>query len=286
MATQFKILALEISWTEELIRLQRVRHNLETTQQQQIENNRYNLFLKFIIRTTIYVSSWVWEQTCNSWLLFGIIWSIYHLDCLMSVSILTLDLIFEQIKYNNYIRKEASWFYDIFECILVLWMLSCFSHVQPCVTLWAVAYQAPLYLGLSGKEYWSGLPCSLPGDLPNPGTEPTSLMSFALAGRFFTTRATQEALYWFYLFPESFAVVLLVRGQVWYLNFQKIYPTSQEDYGTLFLFTQRSFHWQLFVRKRIDVNETVLNLPHWKEITKRRSGSYLFHLLWETRLHL
>ena len=38
----------------------------------------------------------------------------------MSVSILTLDLIFEQIKYNNYIRKEASWFYDIFGCILVL----------------------------------------------------------------------------------------------------------------------------------------------------------------------
>ena len=71
-------------------------------------------------------------------------------------------------------------------------MLSCFSHVQPCVTLWAVAYQAPLSLGLSGQEYWSGLPCALPGDLPNPGTEPTSLMSFALAGRFFTTRAPRK----------------------------------------------------------------------------------------------
>ena len=93
-------------------------------------------------------------------------------------------------------------------------MLSCFSYVQPCATLWAVACQAPLSLGLSGQEYWSGLPCSLPGDLPNSGIEPTSLMSFVLAGRFFTTRATQEALYWFYLFPESFAVVLLVRVQV------------------------------------------------------------------------
>ena len=53
-------------------------------------------------------------------------------------------------------------------------MLSCFSYVQPCATLWAVACQAPLSLGLSGQEYWSGLPCSLPGDLPNPGIETRS----------------------------------------------------------------------------------------------------------------
>ena len=199
----------------------------------------------------------------------------YHLGCLMSVSILTLDLIFEQIKYNNYIMKEGSWFYDIFECILVLWMLSCFSYVQPCVTLWAVACQAPLSLGLSGQEYWSGLPCSLPGDLPNPGIEPISLMSFALAGRFFTTRATQEALYWFYLFPESFAVVLLVRVQVWYLNFQKNLSNFSRRLWYSFLFTQRSFHWHLFVRKRIDVNETVLNLPHWKEINNQTQKWFL-----------
>ena len=99
-------------------------------------------------------------------------------------------------------------------------------------------------------------------------------MSFALAGRFFTTRETQETLYWFYLFPESFAVVLLVRGQVWYLNFQKIYPTFQGDYGTL-LSTQRSFHWHLFLRKRIDVNEIVLNLPHWKEINNQTQQWFL-----------
>ena len=48
--------------------------------------------------------------------------------------------------------------------------------------------------GFSRQEYWSGLPCPPPGDLPNPGTEPTSLMSSALAGRFFTTSAAWEAL--------------------------------------------------------------------------------------------
>ena len=53
--------------------------------------------------------------------------------------------------------------------------------------------QAPLSMGFSRQEYWSGLPCPLPGDLPDPGIKSMSLMSPALAGRFFTTRATWEA---------------------------------------------------------------------------------------------
>ena len=72
-------------------------------------------------------------------------------------------------------------------------MLSHFSHVQLFVTLWIVACQAPLSMGFSRQEYWSGLPCPLPGDLPYPGIEPASLMSPALAGRFFTTTTTWEA---------------------------------------------------------------------------------------------
>ena len=52
---------------------------------------------------------------------------------------------------------------------------------------------APLSIGFSRQEYWSGLPCSAPGDLPNPEIKPMSLPSPALAGRFFTTRATWEA---------------------------------------------------------------------------------------------
>ena len=45
-----------------------------------------------------------------------------------------------------------------------------------------VAYQAPLSMRFSRQEYWSGLPCPPPEDLPNPRTEPTSLVSPALAG--------------------------------------------------------------------------------------------------------
>ena len=68
-----------------------------------------------------------------------------------------------------------------------------FSRVQLFVTLWTVALQAPLSMGFSRQEYWSGLPCRPPGDLPNPGIEPMSLTSSALAGRFFSTSITWEA---------------------------------------------------------------------------------------------
>ena len=49
-------------------------------------------------------------------------------------------------------------------------------------------------MGFSRQKYWSGLPCPPPGDLPDPEVEPVSLMSPALAGRFFTSRATWEPL--------------------------------------------------------------------------------------------
>ena len=45
------------------------------------------------------------------------------------------------------------------------------SHIQLFATLWTVAYQAPLSMGFSRQEYWSGLPFPSPGDLPNPGIE-------------------------------------------------------------------------------------------------------------------
>ena len=76
----------------------------------------------------------------------------------------------------------------------VFCVLSHFSCIQRFVTLWTVARQAPLSMGLSRQEYWSRLPFPSPGDLPNPGIKPTSLTSPALAGRFFTTSAAWEAL--------------------------------------------------------------------------------------------
>ena len=68
------------------------------------------------------------------------------------------------------------------------------SRVWLFATLWTRARQAPLSMGFSRQEYWGGLPCSPPRDLPNPGMEPTSLMSPSLAGGCFATSATWEAL--------------------------------------------------------------------------------------------
>ena len=72
-------------------------------------------------------------------------------------------------------------------------VLSCVSCVQLFATLWTAAHQAPLSMGFSTQEYWSGLSCLPPGDLRNPGIKPVSLTSLALAGVFFTTSTTWEA---------------------------------------------------------------------------------------------
>ena len=58
-------------------------------------------------------------------------------------------------------------------------------------------------LGILQQEYWSGLPCPPPGDLPDPGIEPASLMSPALADEFFTTAATCEAQEGLKYLPKS-----------------------------------------------------------------------------------
>ena len=63
-------------------------------------------------------------------------------------------------------------------------LLSC---VQLFGTPWTVAHQALLFMGFPRQEYWSGLPFPPPRDLPYPGMETESLLSDALAGRFFPT---------------------------------------------------------------------------------------------------
>ena len=70
-------------------------------------------------------------------------------------------------------------------------VLSCFSHVFG--TPWTVARQAPLSMGFSRQEHWRRSPCPPPGALPDPGIEPTSPASPALAGGFFPTSTTWEA---------------------------------------------------------------------------------------------
>ena len=69
-------------------------------------------------------------------------------------------------------------------------MLSHFSRVQLFMILGTVVFQAPLSMGFSRQENWSGLPCPPPGNLPDPGIESISLTSPALAGGFFITSTT------------------------------------------------------------------------------------------------
>ena len=97
---------------------------------------------------------------------------------------------------QSILKTSASIAQSIIVCVCVcvcVCALSCFSRVQLFMTLWTPAHQTPLSMGFSRQEYWSGLPHPPPGDLPDPGTEPASLKSPALAGRFFTASATWEA---------------------------------------------------------------------------------------------
>ena len=80
----------------------------------------------------------------------------------------------------------SHWWLEGRECML--------SHVWLSVT--PLACQAPLSMGLSQQEYWSGLPFPSPRDLPNPGIEPVSPEAPTLAGGFFTTEPPGEACGW------------------------------------------------------------------------------------------
>ena len=64
------------------------------------------------------------------------------------------------------------------------------DSLQPC----GLAREAPLSMEFSRQEHWNGLPFPTPGDLPDPGIEPTSLESPVLAGRFLTTSAAWKSV--------------------------------------------------------------------------------------------
>ena len=68
---------------------------------------------------------------------------------------------------------------------------------------WIIDHQAPLSIGFSRPEYWSGLPFPRPGDLPNPGIEPMSPESHVLTAGFFTTEPPGKPLVFFFFFYVS-----------------------------------------------------------------------------------
>ena len=109
-------------------------------------------------------------------------------------------------------------------------VLNCFSCVQFFVTLWAVDCQSPLSMGFSRHKYQSGWPCPPPGDLPDPGIEPSSLMSSALAGGFFTTSTTWEAYIYTHVFGSRISLPFISHTKQRFildLAFFQLWPPSQ-----------------------------------------------------------
>ena len=105
-----------------------------------------------------------------------------------------------------------------------IFTLLCAKSLQSCPTLcdpMDCSQQALLSMKFSRQEYWHALPCSPPGDLPNPGIKPTSLISPALAGGFFTTSVIWEALiaditsyyeFYFLCSPTSILLISYLHG--------------------------------------------------------------------------
>ena len=100
-------------------------------------------------------------------------------------------------------HKKAVWLWQRTHPRNMLLLNRC-SHGWLFATIWTIARQAPLSMGFSKQENWSGSPCSSPGDLPHSGIKPASLASPALASRFFATSATWEASsqVWWLVIPD------------------------------------------------------------------------------------
>ena len=118
---------------------------------------------------------------------------------------------------ESYKAHRLSTSLDICAC-----MLSHFSRVQLFATLWTIACQAPLSMGSSRQEYWSGLPCPPQEYLPNLGIQSTSLTSPVLVGGFFDTNITWEALLDTY--PSSICICIF--KQKIFLNYYLSHGTA------------------------------------------------------------
>ena len=151
-----------------------------------------------------------WEESSASWTKMFILAAVSPLPNL-PVFLHPAPVFF--IKPCTARYAHARFFFSIYSNLLILWMkklrpkevmspvrltqapylvrAKLLSHVWLPANLWTIALQTPLSMRFSRQEYWSALP---PGKLPDPGIKSTSLMSPELAGGFFTTSATLEAL--------------------------------------------------------------------------------------------
>ena len=105
---------------------------------------------------------------------------IYYLFFLLYVYLLSI--------YHPPIMPHIHWLHV---CLRAKSLQSCLTVISSTVTL-----KVPLSMEFSRQDYWGGLPCHPPGHLPDPGIEPKSPISPALADRFSTTRATGKPIHW------------------------------------------------------------------------------------------
>ena len=134
---------------------------------------------KDLFHVSLLVSGGLLAIFAISCLADALLWSLLHF-CMAFPSCVWLSM----SKFPLFIWTQSYWIR------LLLFSLSC---VWLFATSWTVVRQASLSMGFSRSEYWSGLPFSSPGDLPNPGVEPTSLV---LANGFFTTEPPRKPSDW------------------------------------------------------------------------------------------
>ena len=130
-------------------------------------------------------------------------------------------------------------------------------------TLWTIAHKTPLSMGFSWQEYWSGLLCSPPGSLLDPGIEPMSLMRPALASGFFT--------------------ISILLGK--YAQFPVVYVNNMYFmHSYQFCMTDCSLIWRLVRTKRNSTREFGDETQRGKhEVTSWRKKKEL-HAIWEKQV--
>ena len=98
----------------------------------------------------------------------------YALPLFADITFLQLESLWQPCTEQVHWHYFPNSFCSRFVCATFRCVLSLFSHVCLCVTLWTIACQAPLSMGFSRQECFCGLPWSSPGDLPDPGIDPRS----------------------------------------------------------------------------------------------------------------
>ena len=117
----------------------------------------------------------------------------FNVFCVCVLYINTGETVFQHILFLWTDIWKYTFSHNAFRSLYTTKLCMCAKSLQLCLTLCD-----PMDCSLPGSSVHrifqaSGLPCPPPGDLPNPGIEPASLMSPALAGRFFDTSTTWEA---------------------------------------------------------------------------------------------